>query len=146
MERKRVQVLQLGMAELGFPTFPVSSCAPPWCSGSRFSVSLHSTPPPAKASNRGFQNGDGSLSPSSLARWAGERVHFAATLVNKLECCLTILEIPQLAGKLPQPFLLTLGSLAWSHRETDSAWGRGRVRSVGQVVFMLSFALPLTHW
>ena len=120
------------MAELGSPTSPVPSPAPQWCSGSRASVSLHSTPPPAEAGSRSFQNGDGSLSPAKLDRASQvgveQAVHSRATLVEKLECCPTTLEILQPAWELPQPLLLALGSLAWDHREKDSVWDRGRAR------------------
>lgn len=77
-------------------TLPCSSMVP-WVQALCF-PSQH--PTPSKGKQQGFQNGDGLLSPSRLdraARWAGERVHSAATLVDELECCLTTLEIPQRA-------------------------------------------------
>lgn len=67
-------------------------------------------PFPAEAGGRAFQNGDGSQSPSSLDRWAGERVHSRATLVEELECLLNTLEIPPLAWELPSPL-----SQPWTH-------------------------------
>lgn len=100
--------------------------------------SLHSTPPPAEAGSRSFQNGDGSLSPVKLDRASQvgmeQAVHSRATLVEKLECCPTTLEILQPAWELPQSLLLALGSLAWDHREKDPVWDRGRARLRERVV------------
>lgn len=113
VELRPVQAAQLGMAELGFPTCPLSSPAPRWCSGSRSSVSPHSTSPPAEAGCRGFQSGDVTL-PCQAGqdqpgrRVSGQYVHSGAALVEKLECCPTTLEILQPAWKLPQPLLAAL--------------------------------------
>lgn len=68
IELRLVQVPQMEMAELGFPTCPVPSPVPPWRSGSKSSVSPHSTPPPAEAGCKGFQSGDASYSPARLDR------------------------------------------------------------------------------
>lgn len=111
MELRLVQLPQLGLAELGFPTCPLSPLplSGGLCPGPLLPLIALPAEAGCRVSRMAVSQSPARTRQGQPGRWvSGQSIHSGADLVEKQECSPTTLEILQPAWKLPQPLLMAL--------------------------------------